>query len=67
MSGDPGSDSGCTSACPWLWSEGTVPVYWPVCKFDLIFATLSVLTNVAARHLPLFNEQLLPATVLRFL
>jgi len=29
--------SGCTSACPWLWSEGTVPVYWPVCKFDLIF------------------------------
>jgi len=32
----PGSDSSFTSACPWLWSEGTVPAYWPVCKFDPI-------------------------------
>jgi len=30
--------------------------YWPVCKFDLILATLSALTSVPARHLPLFNE-----------
>jgi len=26
-----------------------------VCKFDLILATLSALTSVPARHLPLFN------------
>jgi len=29
---------------------------WPVCKFDLILATLSALTSVPAHHLPLFNE-----------
>jgi len=27
----------------------------PVCKFDLILATLSALTSVPACHLPLFN------------
>jgi len=30
--------------------------YWPVCKFDLILATLSALTSVPACHLSLFNE-----------
>jgi len=34
----PGTNSGSTSACPWLWSEGTLPAYWPVCNFDLILA-----------------------------
>jgi len=32
-----------------------------VCKFDLILATFSVLTNVATHHVPLFNEELLVA------
>jgi len=49
-------DSGSTSACLWPWSEGTSPAYWPVCKFDLILATLSSLTSVPAWHLPFFNE-----------
>ena len=31
-------------------------IQWPVCKFDLILATLSALTNVPARHLPFFHE-----------
>ena len=48
--------SGFTSACLWPWSEGTPLAYWPVCKFDLILATLSALTSVPARHLPLFDE-----------
>jgi len=56
ISGDPGRDSGSTSACLWPWSEGTSLAYWPVCKFNLILATLSALTSVPARHLPLFNE-----------
>ena len=56
----PGSDSGSTSACPWLWSEGTLTAYsWPVCKFDLILAILSVSTSVAACHLPLLSSFLL--------
>ena len=38
-------DSGSTSACLWPWSEGTPLAYWPVCKFDLILATLSALTS----------------------
>jgi len=41
----PGSDSGSTSACPWLWSKGILPAYWPVCKFDLILAIPSVLSR----------------------
>ena len=52
----PGRVSGSTSACLWPWSEGTLLAYWSVCKFDLILATLSALTSVPARHLPLFNE-----------
>ena len=32
----PGSDNGYTSACLWPWSEGTLPAYWPVCKFDMM-------------------------------
>jgi len=52
----PGSNSGFTSTCLWPWSEGTPPAYWPMCKFDLILATLSALTSVPAHHLPLFNE-----------
>jgi len=30
----PASDSGSTSVCPWLWSDGTPRVFWPVCSFD---------------------------------
>ena len=47
--------------------RGVLPEYWLVCKFDLTLAILSVLTSVAARHLPLFNEQLLPSHCLPFL
>jgi len=36
--------------------EGMLPAYWPVCKFDLISAIPSILTSVAARRLPIFNE-----------
>jgi len=36
-----------------------------VWKFDLVLAILSVLNNVPARHLPLFNEYLLPSNCLR--
>jgi len=46
----PGNDSG-----PWLWSEGTLPVYWPGCKFDLILVATSVLTSITAHYLPLFQ------------
>jgi len=58
VSGDPGSASGSTSVCPWLWSGETLPAYWPVCKFDLILpvlllVTFNVLTTTAACHLPL--------------
>jgi len=67
MSGHPGSDSGFTSACPWLWSEETLPAYWLVCKFDLILAIFNALTSVPARHLPLFNEWPLSPECLRFL
>ena len=30
--------------------------YWPVCKFHTILAIFSVLTSVAAHHLPFFSE-----------
>ena len=49
----PGSDSDSTSACPWWWSEGTLPAYWPVCKFDPILTIPSVVTSVSAHYLPL--------------
>jgi len=39
------------SAYPWLWSEGTLPTYWDVCKFDLILIVPSVLTSITAHHL----------------
>jgi len=45
--------SGSTSACPWLWSEGTLPPYWPVCKFDLILTIPSVLPSVKCYYPPL--------------
>jgi len=44
MPGDPGSNSDSNSACPWLWSEGTLQAYWPVSTYDLILAIPSVLT-----------------------
>jgi len=56
MLGNPGSNSGSTSACPCLYSEEILLTYWPVCKFDLISTIPSVLISVAACHLPLFNE-----------
>ena len=40
MSVTPGSISGSTSACPWLWSKDMLQAYWPVCKFDLISSIL---------------------------
>jgi len=59
----PGSDNDSTSTCLWLWSEGTLALYWPVGKFDLILIALSVLntrdqpvllfganTNISAIH-----------------
>jgi len=44
----PWRDSGSTSAClrPWSKDKETPLAYWPVCKFDLILATLSALTSV---------------------
>jgi len=36
-------------------AEGMMPVYWPVCKFDLILAIPAVLTSITTCHLPLFN------------
>jgi len=51
----PGSSSGSTSVCPWLWPGEMLPVYWPVCKFDLIspvlfLAAFNVLTTITAYH-----------------
>ena len=43
--------SGSTNTYPWLWSEGMLPAYWLVCKFDLISPILSVLTSITAHHL----------------
>jgi len=34
----PDSASGSTSTSSWLWSEETLPTYWPVCKFYLILS-----------------------------
>jgi len=51
----PGNNSGSTTTCRWLWSEGMLPAwYWPVWKFGLILA-ISVLASVAAHHLLLFK------------
>ena len=55
----PGSASGSTSICPWLWPGEMLPAYWPVCKFDLIlpvlFLAFNVLTTITACHLPLYQ------------
>jgi len=56
----PGSTSGSTSVCPWLWSGETLPAYWAVCKFDLTLPVLfpvvfNVLTTIIACHLPLYQ------------
>jgi len=56
----PGSTSGSTSVCPWLWPREMLPAYWPVCKFDLILTVLflpafNVLTTITAYHLPLYQ------------
>ena len=53
----PGSASGSTSVCPWLWPREMVPAYWPVCKFDdilpvLILVAFNILTTITAYHLP---------------
>jgi len=50
-----GSDNDSTSACPWLWSERTLPAYWLVGNFGLILATSSALTSITARHFRLFQ------------
>jgi len=36
--------------------DNTASKYWPVCKFDLILAILSLLTSDATRHLAFFSE-----------
>ena len=41
-------------SCPWLWSM--LPTYQLVCKFFSYLSHPSVLTSVAACHLPLFDE-----------
>ena len=56
----PGSTSGYTSVCPWLWPGEMLPAYWSVCKFDLILpvlflAAFNVLTTITAYHLPLYQ------------
>jgi len=56
----PGSASGSTSVCPWLWPGEMLPAYWPVCKFDLILpvlflAAFNVLTTITTYHLPLYQ------------
>jgi len=58
----PGSASCSASASPWLWSEETLPKYWPVCNFALILSVLflvafDVLTSIAPCHLPLYLYQ----------
>jgi len=57
----PGNASGSTSVCPWLWSGEMLPVYWPVCEFDLtlrvlfLVAVFNVLITITAYHLPLYQ------------
>jgi len=57
----PGSASGSTSVCPWLWSGEMLPAYWPVCEFDLtlrvvfLVAAFAVLITITAYHLPLYQ------------
>ena len=56
----PGSASGSTSICPWLWPGEVLLAYWPVCKFDqillvLFLAAFNVLTTITDYHLPLYQ------------
>ena len=56
----PGSASGSTNICPWLWPGEMLQAYWPVCKFDLILpvlflAAFNVLTTITTYHLPLYQ------------
>jgi len=62
MSGDPTNRQSVVTPAPihrshWLQSKGILPVYWPVCKLDLILAFPSALTSITACHLPLFNVE----------
>jgi len=53
----PGSASGSTSVCPWLWSRKMLPAYWSVCEFNLtlrilfLVAAFNVLITITAYHL----------------
>ena len=51
----PGSASGSTSVCPWLWSGEMLPAYWPVCEFDLTLRVLFLFSStvVAASNVPI--------------
>jgi len=57
----PGSASGSTSVCPWLWSGEMLPAYWPVCEFDLtlrvlfLVAAFNILITITAYQLPLYK------------
>jgi len=57
----PGSASGSTNVCPWLWSREMLSAHWPVCKFDLtlhvlfLVAAFNVLITITAYHLPLYQ------------
>jgi len=60
---------GSNSACLWPWTEGTLPAYWHVCKFDLhlILAIFSALTSVPARHLPVYRIRILQSNLAGYL
>ena len=70
-SGDPGSASGSTSVCPWLWSGEMLPAFWPVCEFDLtlrvlfLVAAFNILITITAYHLPLY--QCVPCALVKYL
>ena len=51
----PWSDSGSTSAFLWLRSEGTLVVYWPGCRFDLILVLPSILTSMIPQRHDMFH------------
>ena len=48
-------DSGSISECLWPSSEGTLPAYWPACKFDLIFAIFSAFNQCSCPSLALLQ------------
>ena len=55
MSGDPREWQWCHQRLSMAVVRGTLPAFWPVCKFDLILATPNVPTNTTTNHLLLFN------------